>query len=91
MKRWSTCWLLGIGPVPHQLVEGQLCALLNAEDFHAIKQYLGYFPEDFIATRPGLLLMQAWLAHFALRIPAMFSLTTRIQAMLDAASKTERD
>lgn len=70
-----------------QLVEGQLCTLLNAEDFHGIKQRLGYFLEDFIATRPGLLLMQAWIAHFALRLPVLQSLTRRIQAMLDAAQK----
>jgi LuxR family transcriptional regulator, maltose regulon positive regulatory protein len=70
-----------------QLVEGQLCTLLNAEDFHAIKQRLGYFSEDFIATRPGLLLMQAWMAHFALRMPVLTSLTIKIQALLDAASK----
>ena len=54
-----------------QLVEGQLCTLLNAEDFHAIKQRLGYFSEEFIATRPGLLLMQAWMAHFGLRLPVI--------------------
>ena len=70
-----------------QLVEGQLCALLNAEDYHGIKQRLGYFSEDFIATRPGLLLMQAWIAHFALRLPVLQSLTRRIQAMLDAPQK----
>ena len=70
-----------------QLVEGQLCTLLNAEDFHAIKQRLGYFSEDFIATRPGLLLMQAWMAHFGLRLPVLNSLTTKIQTLLDAASK----
>ena len=37
------------------------------------------------ATRPGLLLMQAWIAHFGLRLAQMHSLTARIQAMLDAA------
>ncbi len=68
-----------------QLVEGQLCALLNAEDYHAIKQRLGYFSEEFIATRPGLLLMQAWIAHFGLHLPVLVSLTTRIQVLLDAA------
>jgi LuxR family transcriptional regulator, maltose regulon positive regulatory protein len=67
-----------------QLVEGQLCSLLNAEDFHAIKQRLGYFSEDFIATRPGLLLMQAMMAHFALRLPVLQSLTIKIQVLLDA-------
>ncbi len=70
-----------------KLVENQLCTLLNAEDFHGIKQRLGYFSEDFIATRPGLLLMQAWIAHFALRLPILNSLTIKIQALLDAAAK----
>ncbi len=34
---------------------------------------------------PGLLLMQAWIAHFGLRLAQMHSLTARIQVMLDAA------
>lgn len=70
-----------------QLVEGQLCTLLNAEDFRAIKKRLGYFSEDFIATRPGLLLMQAWIAHFGLQLQVMQFLTIKIQALLDAAPK----
>ncbi|MGE5374191.1 MAG: LuxR C-terminal-related transcriptional regulator [Bacteroidota bacterium] len=74
-----------------QLVESQLCALLNAEDFHAIKQRLGYFSEDFIASRPGLLLMQAWMAHFALRMPVLGSLTAKIQTLLDTAQPSEGD
>ena len=72
-----------------QLVEGQLCTLLNAEDFNAIKQRLGYFSEDFIATRPGLLLMQTLMAHFALRLPAMHSLATRLQSLLEVAKETD--
>ena len=68
-----------------QLVESQFCNLLNSEDFLGISRRLGYFPEDFIATRPGLLLMQAWIAHLGLRVAQMHMLTTRIQAMLDAA------
>ena len=68
-----------------QLVEGQLCTLLNTDDSQGIQRRLGYFPEDFIATRPGLLIMQAWMAHFGLRLAQMHTLTTRIQAMLDSA------
>lgn len=67
-----------------QLVEGQLCSLLNAEDYQGIKRRLGYFSEDFIATRPGLLLMQLWIAHFAMRVPVTQALVNRIQAILDA-------
>ncbi len=66
-------------------MESQFCALLNAEDYPRIKRHLEYFPEDFIATRPGLLLMQAWIAHFSLRLAQMHSLTARIQVILDAA------
>lgn len=68
-----------------QLVESRLNSLLNAEDFLGIKRQLGHFSEDFIASRPGLLLMQAWIAHFGLRIPRLRVLTTQIQAILDAA------
>ena len=68
-----------------QLVEGQLCTLLNVKDFYTIKQLLGNFSEEFIATRPGLLLMQAWMANFGLRLPVVHSLTSSIQVLLDAA------
>jgi LuxR family maltose regulon positive regulatory protein len=68
-----------------QLVESQLCQLLNTDDSQGIKRRLEFFPEDFIATRPGLLLMQAWMAHFGLRLAQMHALTTRIQALLDDA------
>jgi LuxR family transcriptional regulator, maltose regulon positive regulatory protein len=68
-----------------QLVESEFCSLLNAEDSQTIKRYLGYFPEDFILTRPGLLLAQASIAHFGFRLAQMHSLTVRIQSMLDAA------
>lgn len=67
-----------------QLVESQLCYLLNNDDPQGIQRRLGYFPEDFIATRPGLLLMQAWMAHFRFRVAQAHSLTAKIQAMLDA-------
>jgi LuxR family transcriptional regulator, maltose regulon positive regulatory protein len=67
-----------------QLVESQLCLLLNTDDAEGIKRRLEYFSEDFIATRPGLLLMQAWMAHFGLRLAQMHSLAANIQSMLDA-------
>ncbi len=73
-----------------QLVESQFCALLNTEDYLRIKRYLGFFSEDIIATRPGLLLMQAWVAHFGLRLAQMHSLTTRIQVLLDAAHQQNK-
>ncbi|MGE5374192.1 MAG: hypothetical protein ACM3XO_03980, partial [Bacteroidota bacterium] len=72
-----------------KLVEGQLCTLLNAEDFQAIKQRLSYFSEDFISSRPGLLLMQVLMLHFAHRLPVMHSLVTRLQSLLDAARETD--
>lgn len=70
-----------------QLVESQLCDLLNAESIRGIKRRLALFSEDFIATRPGLLLMQGWIAHFAFRVQELQSLTPRIQAHLDAAAQ----
>jgi LuxR family transcriptional regulator, maltose regulon positive regulatory protein len=68
-----------------QLVESQLCHLLNSENSQGIKRRLAYFPEEFIATRPGLLLMQAWIAHFGLRLPLLLSLTGKIEHLVDAA------
>lgn len=70
-----------------QLVESQFCQLLNAEDFQGIRRYMAIFPEDFISTRPGLLLIQAWLAHVGLRLGVMHSLTARIQSMLDSSHR----
>lgn len=72
-----------------QIVEGQFCDLLNTDDSQGIMRLLGYLPEDFIATRPGLLLMQAWVAHFSLRLMVIHSLIGKIQIMLDAASNNK--
>ncbi|MFM8322532.1 MAG: LuxR C-terminal-related transcriptional regulator [Chloroflexota bacterium] len=71
-----------------RLVESQLRALLNAEDYQGIKRRLNYFPDEFIATRPGLLLMQVWIAHFAWRQLQVGQLTARIQILLDAVPPT---
>jgi LuxR family transcriptional regulator, maltose regulon positive regulatory protein len=68
-----------------QLVESQFCDLLNAEDSEGIDRRLAMFPDNFISTRPVLLLMQAWSAHFGLRLAVMRSLIDRIQVMLDTA------
>ncbi len=70
-----------------KVVESQFCDLLNADDSQGIKRLLGYLPEDLIATRPGLLLMQAWVAHFSLRLMVINSLTNKIQTILDATSQ----
>jgi LuxR family maltose regulon positive regulatory protein len=73
-----------------KIVESQFRALLNAEDFQGIQRRLGYFPEDFIATRPGLLLIQAWIAHFELRLVLMRSLTDKLQALLETTLQQNR-
>jgi LuxR family transcriptional regulator, maltose regulon positive regulatory protein len=73
-----------------QVVESQFCDLLNAEDSEGIKRRLAMFPESFISTRPVLLLMQAWSAHFGLRLQLMRSLIDRIQVMLDGILQDEK-
>jgi LuxR family transcriptional regulator, maltose regulon positive regulatory protein len=68
-----------------QLAESQLCHLLNSENYQGINHLLAYFPNSFIDTRPGLLLMQAWIAHISMRFPLLLSLVDKIQQHLDAA------
>ena len=69
-----------------QLVEGQLCELLNAENYQGIKRRLGLFSEDFIAARPGLMLMKLWIAHFGMHLKDTQVINARIQGLLDTAS-----
>lgn len=71
------------------VVESQFCDLLNKDDSLEISRLLGYIPEDFIPTRPVLLLMQAWVAHFSLRLMVIHSLINKIQTILDAVSPQE--
>ena len=68
-----------------QLVECQFLDLLNKEDFQGIIQRLAYFSEDLLNTRPGLLLMQAWIAHRSFQVKKIYLLTAKIQTLLDAA------
>lgn len=71
------------------VVESQFCDLLNADDSLGIIHLLGYLPEDIIATRPALLLMQAWVAHFSLRLMVIHSLIGKIQTFLDSVSQQQ--
>ncbi len=66
-----------------RLVERGLCNQLNREDRRGIQRRLERFPPEFIQTRPGLLLMQAWIAHFDLQIARISRLTDQIQEILD--------
>jgi LuxR family transcriptional regulator, maltose regulon positive regulatory protein len=68
-----------------QLVESQFLDLLNKEDFQGIIQRLAHFSEDLLNTRPGLLLMQAWIAHRSFQVKKIYLLTAKIQTLLDAA------
>ncbi|HSQ27036.1 MAG TPA: LuxR C-terminal-related transcriptional regulator, partial [Anaerolineales bacterium] len=54
-----------------------------------IKHRLGYFSETFIASRPGLLLMQMWIAHFGMRIQVIKTLIATIQGKIDAALQAD--
>lgn len=75
-----------------RLAESRLCNQLNREDMLGIKRRLALFPKDFIPTRPGLLLMQAWLAHFNLKVALIHRLVDQIQTFIDAARQEgERD
>lgn len=81
---------VGNWPGAAQLVESQLSMLLNAEDYQGIKRRLGFFSESFIASRPGLLLMQLWIAHFGLRIQVILALIAKIQVLIDDALRARK-
>ena len=66
-----------------RLVEAELCEALNRENRLAISRWLALFPEEFLRTRPGLLMLHAWEMHFRFELMAIRPLIKQIQAAID--------
>lgn len=61
-----------------QLLLSQLDNLLNTEDRHTIERWLAGIPKAQIMSRPGLLLMQAWICFFNLDIAGLTQILNTI-------------
>jgi LuxR family maltose regulon positive regulatory protein len=68
------------------LVEAELCEALNREKRLAISRWLALFPEEFLRSRPGLLMLHAWEMHFNFELAGIRPLIKQIQAVIDDES-----
>jgi LuxR family maltose regulon positive regulatory protein len=82
------------------LVEQNTRAALDREDWNTVATWLQLLPEEFIHSRPTLLLAKGWVSHFSGRsvpIRAMLSEVNALLPLLDAdrptvaALEAERD
>jgi LuxR family maltose regulon positive regulatory protein len=51
-----------------ELVEQNMYAVLNREDWHIFERWLKVLPIGLIERRPGLLVMRAWMFHYQWRL-----------------------
>ncbi|NOX61117.1 MAG: hypothetical protein GXP42_04105 [Chloroflexi bacterium] len=73
-----------------ELIEDNKDHVLNADRWPILERWLSYLPERIIKTRPKLLLIRLWIAHFRHHISAIPPLLKQLDAQLeeDAASPT---
>lgn len=65
------------------LMEQELCRILNREDRRTLERWLSLMPEAFIDTHPGLLMIQAWSLHFSWQIEAVSLTLQKVETLLD--------
>lgn len=71
-----------------EFMEQNLCNVLNREDPQTLNRWLHMLPEEFIVSRPGLLIMKAWIYSFAWRIDVVGQVIQRVEALLDEREET---
>jgi LuxR family transcriptional regulator, maltose regulon positive regulatory protein len=64
-------------------MEQDLPNVLNHEDWLTLKRWLRLLPEEFIDSRPGLLMIKAWVYNFAWQITAVNKVLRKLEALLD--------
>ncbi|MFN8467854.1 MAG: LuxR C-terminal-related transcriptional regulator [Caldilineaceae bacterium] len=68
-------------------MERGLCAVLNRPDPPALRRWLDLLPVDFRRSRPGLLLIEALVLHFAYRYGELAALLPQIEALMAQPSQ----
>ena len=56
---------------------------LNREDPKTLQRWLHLLPEDFRQSRPGLLMIEVWLLHFASRLDELSRLLQRVVTLIE--------
>jgi LuxR family maltose regulon positive regulatory protein len=67
-----------------RLVEQGLCDVLNRHDPPTLMRWLHLLPEEFIQSRPGLLLVKAWVQQFSWQLAAQARAVDQAEALLAA-------
>ncbi|MFM9105105.1 MAG: LuxR C-terminal-related transcriptional regulator, partial [Chloroflexota bacterium] len=71
------------------VVEGQISATLDREDWPELAAWLAALPEDLVETRPRLLLARAWIAHLRGRHLLLRDILGRVEPLLRHAGPGE--
>lgn len=64
-------------------MEQELPNVLNSEDWLTLRRWLTLLPEEFIDSRPGLLMTKAWVCNFGWQITAVTKVLHKVEALLD--------
>lgn len=64
------------------VVEASLYEILNREEWPLLERWLKLFPSDTIQKRPRLLVAQAWVLFFQLKLPAIPPLLSQAESLL---------
>lgn len=74
-----------------ELVEQNVHAVLNRDDWRTLERWLNLLPDAFVQTRAGLLLARAWVLHFQNKLAASIPLIAQAHELLsDAALEPAR-
>ena len=65
------------------IVERRRYDEMNADRWYAIEEWMAKLPTDITQRRPGLLLMQGWLAYWRFELPRLVPLVEQIEPQLD--------
>jgi LuxR family maltose regulon positive regulatory protein len=65
-----------------ELMEQGLCDLLNRDDAPTLRRWMGLLPEDLRLRRPGLLMIEAWMAHFSWRLPKLSEVLQQLETLV---------
>ncbi len=66
-----------------RLMEGALCEVINREDRLTLERWLRLLPEDFIQSRPGLLMIKAWALQFSWQLEAQANVIRQVEALFN--------
>jgi LuxR family maltose regulon positive regulatory protein len=72
-----------------RMMEHGLRELLNREDIPTLERWLRLLPDDFIQSRPGLLMCKVWAMYYKTEIWAVSEIFLQVEALLNAGASED--